>query len=74
MFAALLKIRIMKKKMVLLLWVSIVTSVLLTSCSPKIIGATPHRRDRNCGCENRRPTNLDSLHLIQQTCYFTKQP
>ncbi|MBO4482105.1 MAG: hypothetical protein J5719_06085 [Bacteroidales bacterium] len=22
-----------------------------TSCSRKIVGARPHRRDRNCGCE-----------------------
>jgi hypothetical protein len=25
---------------------------LSTSCARKINGATPHRRDRNCGCEN----------------------
>lgn len=22
-----------------------------TSCSRKVVGARPHRRDRNCGCE-----------------------
>ncbi|MBP5205538.1 MAG: hypothetical protein J6Z44_01965 [Bacteroidales bacterium] len=26
--------------------------LLATSCSRRINGATPHRRDRNCGCEN----------------------
>ena len=29
---------------------------LSTSCARKINGATPHRRDRNCGCENIAPT------------------
>lgn len=26
-------------------------SLVLTSCSRKIVGARVHRRDRNCGCE-----------------------
>ena len=29
-----------------------VVLLLATSCSRRINGATPHRRDRNCGCEN----------------------
>lgn len=40
----------MKAKNILL---SIILILLVaTSCSRRINGATPHRRDRNCGCEN----------------------
>ncbi len=45
------------KKLILL------TAVLLliaSSCSPRINGATPHRRDRNCGCENLPVKHADS--------------
>lgn len=36
--------------------------LLFTSCSKKIIGATPHRRDRHCGCENIPQTRCDTLN------------
>lgn len=41
----------MKKKLTLIL---IICTIICTavSCARKINGATPHRRDRNCGCEN----------------------
>ncbi|MBQ3851513.1 MAG: hypothetical protein II751_05305 [Bacteroidales bacterium] len=40
----------MKARTILL---SIILILLVaTSCSRRINGATPHRRDRNCGCEN----------------------
>lgn len=29
-----------------------------TSCARKVVGARPHRRDRNCGCENLRSTPM----------------
>lgn len=45
----------MKKKLIFGI-LFCVTICVLTSCSPKINGATPHRRDRNCGCENLSPT------------------
>lgn len=41
----------MKKKMLFGI-IFCVSLCILTSCSRKVIGATPHRRDRNCGCEN----------------------
>ena len=63
----------MKEKNILL---SIILILLLaTSCSRSINGATPHRRDRNCGCENisapGNPAEL-TLPLPEQTdeCYL----
>lgn len=42
----------MKTKVrIILLAVSVVLFI-SSACSRKINGATPHRRDRNCGCEN----------------------
>lgn len=41
----------MKKKLSLILIIC-ATICISTSCARKINGATPHRRDRNCGCEN----------------------
>lgn len=44
------------------LLIAAVLLFLAAACSPKIIGARPHRKDRNCGCEYRaagQPT--DSL-------------
>lgn len=29
-----------------------------TSCARKVVGVRPHRRDRNCGCENLRTTPM----------------
>ena len=45
----------MKKKWIIgiLICATVCVSV---SCARKINGATPHRRDRNCGCENLSPT------------------
>ena len=41
----------MKKRLTI---ITIICAIicLSTSCARKINGATPHRRDRNCGCEN----------------------
>lgn len=41
----------MKKKLTFIL-ITCAMICLSTSCARKINGATPHRRDRNCGCEN----------------------
>ena len=41
----------MKKKLSFILIIC-ATICISTSCARKINGATPHRRDRNCGCEN----------------------
>ena len=41
----------MKKKLTFILIIC-ATICISTSCARKINGATPHRRDRNCGCEN----------------------
>ena len=40
---------------------------LSTSCARKINGATPHRRDRNCGCENiyqNKSVNEEELLIL----------
>ena len=42
----------MKKTLLLL---ALLLSLVVTSCSPRIYGAKPHRRDRNCGCEIQHP-------------------
>ena len=42
----------MKRTMLLLVLLALV----VTSCAPRIYGAKPHRRDRNCGCEIQQPT------------------
>ena len=53
----------MKKKLTLIL---IICAIICTtvSCSRKINGATPHRRDRNCGCEN--------LYSSKQECVLAR--
>jgi hypothetical protein len=45
----------MKKKLTLTIIICAIVCM-STSCARKINGATPHRRDRNCGCENLTPT------------------
>ncbi|MCR4872122.1 MAG: hypothetical protein K5885_01110 [Bacteroidales bacterium] len=45
----------MKKRLKLGLIVCVLLCI-STSCARKISGATPHRRDRNCGCEKISPT------------------
>lgn len=42
----------MKRTFLLLV---ILLALVVTSCAPKIYGARPHRRDRNCGCELQKP-------------------
>lgn len=42
----------MKRTILLLL---LLLAMVVTSCAPKIYGARPHRRDRNCGCERQQP-------------------
>ena len=37
------------KRTILLL--ALLLALVVTSCAPRIYGAKPHRRDRNCGCE-----------------------
>ena len=47
----------MKKRMIIgILFCTILC--ISTSCARKVIGATPHRRDRNCGCENLQSTPM----------------
>ena len=41
----------MKQKLTFILIICAIVCI-STSCARKINGATPHRRDRNCGCEN----------------------
>jgi hypothetical protein len=41
----------MKKKLTFIIIICAIICI-STSCARKINGATPHRRDRNCGCEN----------------------
>lgn len=41
----------MKKKLTFILIICAIVCISI-SCARKINGATPHRRDRNCGCEN----------------------
>ena len=58
----------MKKKLTLILIVCAIICT-TTSCARKINGATPHRRDRNCGCENIYPSiptcdSLGNSHLL----------
>lgn len=42
----------MKRILVLIM---LLLALVVTSCAPKIYGARPHRRDRNCGCELQQP-------------------
>lgn len=43
-------------------WIFAVLLLLGTSCSRKIVGARPHRKERNCGCEYpTTPAPADSL-------------
>lgn len=43
-------------------WIIAVLLLLGTSCSRKIVGARPHRKERNCGCEYpTTPAPADSL-------------
>ena len=53
----------MKKKLTLILIVCAIVCT-ATSCARKINGATPHRRDRNCGCEN--------LYSSKQECVLAR--
>ena len=39
----------------ILLLLALLSALVVTSCSHRIYGAKPHRRDRNCGCELQRP-------------------
>ena len=59
----------MKKKWIIgiLICATVCVSV---SCARKINGATPHRRDRNCGCENLSPTRpaCDSYDVAMSQC------
>lgn len=57
------------KKSTLILLASILAIMLLSSCSKKIIGVTPHRRDRHCGCENIRTPQSDNQNIAQTTYY-----
>ncbi len=51
----------MKKKLILGVILCAIIC-LSTSCARKIRGATPHRRDRNCGCEYlQAPCSSDSM-------------
>ena len=58
----------MKKKLTIGIFFLAIICV-STCCSRKIIGATPHRRDRHCGCENLSPTRPadDDLATWQDT-------
>ena len=47
----------MKQKLTFILIVCAIICI-SASCARKINGATPHRRDRNCGCENFYHTPL----------------
>ena len=51
------------KKGKILLVIICVTICFSTSCARKINGATPHRRDRNCGCENVVQPNYHHFDL-----------
>ena len=59
----------MKKRLTFILIVCAIVC-LSTSCARKINGATPHRRDRNCGCENLSPTlsACDSYDVAMSQC------
>ncbi|MBO7585743.1 MAG: hypothetical protein J6T13_00995 [Bacteroidales bacterium] len=51
-----------------ILFVSVLL-LMCTSCARKIIGHTPHRRERNCGCEMPVPASADSLlHAPSSYC------
>ena len=49
----------MKKKLTFILFIC-ATVCISASCARKINGATPHRRDRNCGCENIYPSKPET--------------
>ncbi|MBQ4433066.1 MAG: hypothetical protein II894_02790 [Bacteroidales bacterium] len=40
----------MQKKVFPFLFIALL-AIMVSSCAPRIYGARPHRRDRNCGCE-----------------------
>ena len=42
----------MKRTILLLI---LLLALAVTACAPRIYGAKPHRRDRNCGCEVPQP-------------------
>lgn len=44
----------LRRKMVVLV-LGLLLAGTLASCAPRIYGARPHRRDRNCGCEYVQP-------------------
>ncbi len=47
----------MKKRMIIGILFCTILCV-STSCAKKVVGVRPHRRDRNCGCENLRSTPM----------------
>lgn len=51
----------MKRTLVLLV---LLLALVVTSCSPRIYGAKPHRRDRNCGCEVPQPVDSQSDDVL----------
>ena len=58
----------MKKRLTIILIVCAIVC-LSTSFARKINGATPHRRDRNCGCENLSPTPNNAECRMQNVEY-----
>lgn len=60
----------MKKKLTFILVICAMICI-STSCARKINGATPHRRDRNCGCERfdqgkPQPQNLQNMVYYEE--------
>lgn len=60
----------MKKKLTFILVICAIICI-STSCARKINGATPHRRDRNCGCERLdqgkpQPQNLQNMVYYEE--------
>ncbi|MCQ2291773.1 MAG: hypothetical protein MJZ39_01255 [Bacteroidales bacterium] len=51
------------------IWLLGICAILLASCSPKINGATPHRRDRHCGCENLSQPNTTPCQTTDEANY-----
>ena len=63
----------MKKRLTFILIICAIVCM-STSCARKINGATPHRRDRNCGCENLYPMyNLQCTMYKEQCTIYNVQ-
>ncbi len=63
----------MKKKLTLAL-LTFVIMCISTSCARKSNGATPHRRDRNCGCEYlQAPGSSDSVFACRGVSHAPEQ-